>query len=288
MKLRRALFMTLFVLGCAKTVKPPPAAIAEAEAVVAMARARPVPDKLRGRFNIKLSSPTLDIQGSTGGGILLDRPSVGRLDVLGPLGGSLITFAADGKRADLIIQRGNRHFYAEEAETALSDATGGLVSLDDFFAIFVGDLPFDEAKPKSVRRSEQGVSVVLEGPKGTTVDALLDPAYGTLLSLQAFDGEGTAVLRADYEEYAPISDLGPLLPGVVTLHMPLFDLTTTLRFKAWKGLDEVDAAFFHPLVPEGYTSVPLEEAVVDLAKHVSALRERPSPETGEAPAPDSD
>jgi len=277
---KRLLWATVLVIGCARVVKPPVTAAESASTVLDMARARPTPDAVRGRFNIKISAPSLGASGSTGAALLIARPN-GRVDVLGPLGNSLVTFMTDGSRADVVSARDRSHLYADAAETAVREVTDGAAGLTDVLSVLVGDLPFDDAEAKRLDIRDDGrVHVTLDGPGRTAIDAILDPATGTPVRLEAKDGHGDPLLVADYGAFAPIAEGGPLVPESIALFIPALDLTLELGFKKWEALPSVDAALFQPIVPEGFTSKALEEAILEAVEKVggaaaTAPAERP-------------
>jgi hypothetical protein len=266
----RALLAVAFLIGCGHGLKPPVSPAESAGTVLDMARARPVAEPVRARFGIKISSPRLDVQGATGAALIVSRPQ-GRVDILGPLGNSIVTFSTDGTRADVVSARDKSHLHADAAEEALREVTEGAAGLGDVLSVLIGDLPFDTAEAKRLDLLDDGsVHVTLDGPGKTALDAILDPALGTVERLEARDNHGDLMLSAEYGAYAPIAEGGPLAPSTVTLFLPALDLTLDLSFKKWEVLPTVDAALFQPLVPEGFSSKSLEEAVLEAASKVGA------------------
>jgi len=250
----------LLFVGCARRpalVTPPPTE-------VAAAHARPVPAQLQARFHFKVRSARLDLAGSTGGGLIVDRPGRGNLAIFGPLGAPLLTVQTDGVGLAVLTRQDRRHLLAEDAEEVLREVTGGVAGLDEILGLLVGVLPLEGSAVQSQRRVEQGgVQVSLAGPNDTAVVALLDPATATLSSLQARDAAGEVVLTAVYAPFAALDDDGPLMPTEVSLTVPSLDLELNLRFKSWRALDEVPAVFaLNP--PPGFTTEPLMDALLSL------------------------
>ncbi len=273
----RLLLAAALLIGCGKAVKPPQSPAQSAAAVLDMARARPILDPVRARFNIRLASATLDVNGSTGAGLVIARPA-GRLDIFGPLGGSLATFATDGVRVDVLSARDASHLVSDDADQALREITHGAAGITDVLGLLVGDLPFDTARPKGLRRLDDGgVHVTLDGPRGVSIDAILDPALGVPRHVEARDGDGALMLSASYADWAPAYDDGPLAPGALLLHLPLLDLTLELNFRAWKGLDasEVDPAVFSPKAPDSFKVGRLEDALRAAGESLSVPDARP-------------
>jgi hypothetical protein len=268
MRFRRPFLIAVFVLGCGKTLKPPEPLADSPVTVLDLARARPVPDPVRSRFHVKLNSPTLDVSGSTGGGLLLDRPGRGRADVFGPMGSTLLTLATDGEVVTVLVLRLRRHLHANAAEEAVREVTRGAAGLDDLLGVLVGDLPFDEAEVREVTISAEGLAIAhLDGPNDTHLEAWLDRTTAAPVRLVARDSDGVELLTAEYGDFTATDD-GALLPEEVMLHLPALQLTTTVRYRKWEVLESVDDEVFQPAVPEGFSSTPLE---------LSQSDERPSP-----------
>lgn len=265
MSLRRWILATAFVLGCGKTLKPPQPAVDDAAALVEAARERATPARVRARFHVQVASTALDLAGSTGGGLVLDRPGRARMDLFGPLGSPVVQLAADGEAVQVLLLRQQLHYYALDAEEAVRGSTGGAVGLDTLLGVVVGDLPFDDAEARSwARLPEGGVRLVLDGPEGSTVEAVVDPAWRAPERLEARGADGTVLLRAAYGGWQPLADGGVLVPDEVALYLPGLDLSLDLRFRRWEPLDEVGDVF-HPEVPDGFVSVPLEAALAEMA-----------------------
>ena len=256
---RRGWLVFMVVAGCASRGVKPTENVAP-EGVLEMARARPVPTTLQARYNIKIRSKLLDVAGSTGGGLVTDRPGKGYLAILGPLGSPLLTVASDGEGLAATIPKNERHLVAADAEAVLQEATGGVAGMDDVLALLVGDLPFDEAKVKSKKRLPDGlVQITFAGPSKTTVEVVLNGADGTPRQIRALGPKGQPVLTANYEPFADRD--GHLMPTVVELVVPDLDLTVDLRYKTWKVLEEAPDVFVLQ-APEGYDTESLEEAVM--------------------------
>jgi len=274
---RRIAFAGVLLIGCGKAVKPPASLAESAATVLDKARARPVAGPARVRFNIHLDSPNLHVNGSTGGGLIIAAPA-GRMDLFGPLGNAVATFATDGERVDIVSGRDHSWLYAEDAQQALLDLTGGAAGIGDVLGVLVGDLPFDDARARSLKMTDDGkVRVSLQGPDKTAVDALIDPSTDTPIRVEAHDADGALVLAADYDGFTPVDESGVLAPEAVTLHLPLLDLTLDLKFRAWKPIapDDVDPKVFHPAVPDAFAKAPLEDALHRAIDEVSPPDARP-------------
>lgn len=270
----RLMGMLFVIVGC-KTDQPVRAAADDPATVIEMARQRPLPDQLRARFGIRLRSPKLDIAGTTTGGLIADRPEQGRLDVFGPFGNSLVTVAATGGGADLLFATEKKHYDAPEAEAVLREVTAGLIGLDDFFGLLLGDLPLDDARVRSLKKLEDGtVEAVLAGPRKTMVRTRLDPRHGAPVWLAAIDRDGSELFTVDYEGYSAHDDFGePLFPDRVTVTIPVIELTLDFRMKAFKALDEVPDVFV-PEVPDSFVSEPIETAFESMAEGLELKKDK--------------
>jgi hypothetical protein len=253
-----------FVVGCGKTLAPE-APADKPESVLEMARTRPVHNPVRARFHIKLRSDKLDIAGSTGGGLIVNRPGQGHMAVFGPLGSPLVSFTSDGAGLAVTLSKDRRHLMATEAEEVIHHATGGAAGLDDILAILVGDLPFDKAKAKKFEKDERGIGVHFKAAGGNKVHAIIDPSTGTPRYLEAKDPDENLMLSATYEDFEQVDERW--MPTRIQLWLPMVELEVDLKFRQWKPLDEVPDVF-SLLVPDGHKMEPLEELVRNLLRRL--------------------
>jgi hypothetical protein len=277
----RVLWLLLALSGCPKGDRVDGAA-GEPAAILDQARARPVPDPLKTRFSVKIRSKPLGIAGTVGGGLIVRRPGQGRLDLFGPMGGGLLTVASDGAGLSVLVIGKQQDLVATDAEQVLRDTTGGVAGLDDVLAVLVGDLPFDGAPVKSAVRvgpkpgdapadadgpkPDDGILVILEGPKDTTVEALLDAELATPKHLVARDANGKDVLTATYDAFAPADAIGgALMPTRVEVYIPALDLSIEAKYRDWVTPEEPLGSFTLD-APDGYDVRSLEQAVLDAAK----------------------
>lgn len=246
--------------------------------VIDAARARPVPDPLRARLNVKLQSKDLDVAGSVGAGLVVDRPGKGRLDLLSPLGGALATVSTDGAALSVLLTGKRQQIVATDAEVVLREATGGAAGVDDVLALLVGDVPFEDAKITGVAREGDPaqpetlrVKVVLDGPEKSRVSIWLDPADATMRRLVAEGRDGVEVLRAELD---PFEDRdGALMPTKVALTVPALTLEAEVRYKSFEALAEAPAVF-DVRAPDGWTIVPMEEATKSISDKLGEKKPR--------------
>jgi hypothetical protein len=236
--------------------------------VLEQARARPVTDPTRARFNVKIRSKLLGVAGSTGGGLVVDRPGRGRIELFGPMGNPLLLASSDGVGLSVVLMGQGKHLVAADAEAVLREATGGVAGLDDLLAVLVGDLPFDTAPVKSMERLGEAkggewILVVLEGPKGTSVEATLDPDAATPHTLVARGPKGEELLTASYDRFEMVGDAW--MPTRVELVVPAIDLVLESRYKTWEHLDTPPESF-EIVVPDGFVTESLEEAALGVVK----------------------
>lgn len=270
--------LLLVCLGCPSKT-PLDSAVGAPQTVFEAARARVVPNVLKAKFGIKLHSKPLGLAASTSGGLIVARPGKGRIDLFGPMGNSLVTASSDGVALSILLAGQERQLLAADAESVLRETTGGVAGLDDVFAVLVGDLPFDEARVRSLKTTPdplfvgpatpeapvpQLVCVELDGPKDTTVEAYLN-ADATPRSLIARDGRGDVVMTATYDPFALVG--ADWMPTRVELYMPALDLTVEAKYRSWETLTAVPDSIV-PTVPAGFTSEPLETLLRGLAAAV--------------------
>jgi hypothetical protein len=256
---RIRLLCAAVLAGCGGTL-PGVATVQRPESVLEQARARPSPDPVQARYHLKVRSKPMDLAGSTGGALILDRPGQGHLAVLGPLGAPLMTLTSDGVGLAVDFVRDGRHLVGGDAESVVRDVTGGIVGIDDLFGILIGDIPLDDARIQSQSEREDGtVQLVLQGPRKSTLMAILNAGSGTPVSLVAIGRTGRRLLVAEYEPFVP-HDGDLWVPSVVHVEVPQLELTVDLRFKWWKTLDTVPDVFSLD-APAGVRTESLEEAM---------------------------
>lgn len=263
--------LLLLCAGCPSHRGGIESAAGSPEGVVAAARARPVPDPVRARFGIKLRSKPLDLAASTTGGLIVDRPGRGRVDLFGPMGAPVVTVGSDGVGLEVLLVGQKKDLVAADAEEVLRGTTGGVAGLDDLFAVLSGDPPFDDAPVRSVRdvaipddpNGAHQIVATLDGPKGTVVEVSLDPSTATPERLVAFDRKGTVLMSATYDPFEAVGDA--LMPTRVELYLPALDLTVEFKFRGWEVLATPPENLV-PALPDGFTTESLEEAVRKLAE----------------------
>ena len=260
--MRTALLIALLVVGaCKKRVTPTGPALPE-DALLSAMRARTVPDPVRARFNVKLRSKPLKIPAvSTGGGLVVDRPGKAYVAVFDPLNRPIFVAKSEGVGFAMENHHDKQWVFAEDAKAVLGKATEGAVELDDLVSLLLGLVPVDASTVRSRETVETGVRLVLDGPGGTTLTTVVDPALATPSSVIVDDAEGARVVTATYESFELYDDDvpdGPLLPSRVTIYVESVELTLDLRFKTWKALDAVPEVF-GLVAPGGYEQLTLEE-----------------------------
>jgi hypothetical protein len=262
-RFERGLFVMLalapLVVGCAPK-KVPPAPVAEpAEAVLAKAQARRVPSPVQARFQIKVRSKPLGIGGTTSGGLQVLRPGRARVEIFGPLGGSLVSLVSDGAGFAAWLPKDQRHLFAPDAEALVRDATRGAVGIDGLLGLLVGDVPFSAAELRGLGVDEAPgrVRARFQGPDGVDVELDLDPVLLTPVRLVARDRAGVTLLQVDYEGWLPLDD--HLLPAKVDLNVPSVELHVSLRYSTWKTPDALLSYATEP--PPGVASEDLLDAL---------------------------
>lgn len=235
----RAFILTLTLLaGCVSDAPQPDP--------LQRARARPLPDAARARFRGHLDSPLLDLSGAATGGLRVDTPGQATLVLSGPLGGTAARFASDGTGLSATWTRTRRHLLVSDGEALLRDASGGLLCVDAFIGLLLGDLPLDGAP---VRRRPDDAAYELLGPDGTTLTVRLDPDQALPRALDVRDAQRSLLVSARYDGWVSLQ--GSHLPEHVTLDVPALELHLSLRYQTWSVPEDAGQ---HTLdAPPGFT-----------------------------------
>ena len=197
------------------------------------------------------------------GGSYFGWPGLGHLAVLGPLGSPLATLSSDGVGLAVDFTRSRRHIVGVDAEAVVREATGGVAGIDGLFGLLIGDLPLDEARIKSQEDLGEGrVQLALQGPRKSTLVAVLDAQTGTPVSLIALGRNQRRLLVAEYEPFEAHDD-GHWVPTAVHIEVPQLELSLDLRFKWWKTLEDVPDVFSLD-APDGFATESLERAMGEL------------------------
>lgn len=252
------------LLACGPKTPGPSAIQSDIATTLEMARTRPTPARASVRVTVKVKSDPLGVAGSTGGGLVVDRPGRLFLEVFGPLGSSLVKVASDGEGLSVLLPKDKRQLSARSAESALRELSGDAIGLDDLAGLLVGDLPFDAAELKATRVLDDGTHQAdLEAPGGVLVVADLDPAQGTPTHLLAKDQDGMTMVEAWYGPFEPDEE-GLLWPSEVEVQLPAVELLASLKYKTWRSVEQAPPVF-STAAPEGFETEDLEDALRGLA-----------------------
>lgn len=270
-----AVAVALVASACVKkpiVVAPP----LEEDTLVQMVRARPVPDPTQARFSIKMRSKPLGIAAPPlGGGLVVDRPGRAHIAILGPTGSPVVTLSSDGQRAVFLNAHDRQYIFADDVATLLGGATGDAVSLDDVVSLLLGLLPVEAAHVRSKQILAEGVEFVFDGPAGTVLTALVDPATGTPVHVSVDDAHGKRTVEASYEPFMAVDAF--LLPTRIDIDVPSVELSLDLKFKSWTMITEVPDVF-SPVAPEGYEVMTMSEYGKRMSSKVKPEAEAPAPE----------
>lgn len=253
----RAVFGVAVIAGCTHSpaVSIEPAGVAAT--LLEAAYARPSPDISVSRIKLRIDSTMLALAGSIGGGAVIERPGKFHLDLIPPIGGPLFTAHCDGVSLSTLMMSTSRHLVAESADDVVRRSTSGVLSIDDFAGLLLGDLPLDGAPVKSVSFDENRRTVaVLEGPEETIVTINLD-ANGYPDTLTTTLPSGGLLLFVDYAQFEEVD--GYWLPSGLDLTLPTLDLDITLTYKGW-SVPEIAPIDWKLTVPSGFTTESLEVA----------------------------
>lgn len=277
--LTRPFLFISFVLGCGRTLHPALPTGAQQDPLQ-VARARPLPSTLQGKFAFTIRSESNDIAATTGGVVVLDRrtaPPRGHLAVLGPLGGPLATLQTSGGGAAVAIAKERRHLIASHAEDTLRQTTAGALGINDLLGLFIGDLPLDDAPVLESHVREGVYEALLDGPEETTLLVEIDTASAAPRRLIARDADGKVMLDTSYGPFEPkelpsasVPNAQPgspgmalvLLPTDLHVSLPGVDLDLDVHMKSFTSPDPVPELFGLD-APEGFSTGALEDALRD-------------------------
>jgi len=249
------------------------------DVVVALARSRPMPQSLQGKFSVHID---LGDKGYTvPAAILLDHPNRFRFELYTPFGTPLATVTSDGTALHGWSQREKVFYRGDDASEVLESLTGGKIGIEDILGIFTGLLPMADAEVLHVGRTvfdREGVAIVMLGPDDTRLRAVIDPRLGMVRRLRVdppseeagYEEPSTPpVLEVRYE--GQTHEGKGTLPKSILIHMPRLGWKIEIAVKKWKAIDQAPDAF--SLSPPPRSTVKdlresLEEMAARSAEHL--------------------
>lgn len=243
-----------WVLGCGD--KPPPKTIGDPMQLAASAWGRRVPFALQAGFSVSIDAPTLGIEGTTRGALVVHRPGKFRLEIFSPLGTPLVYAASDGKAFSVYIVPEKLWLGSDDAEGLLREVTGGSAGLEDFVSLLIGRMPFQDAEVLGRKIHEGAAVYTFGGPDDTKAIVVLDVRSLTNQRIEAYDTDGALVLQSDYEDYTKVGR--SLLPEEVAIKADAIQFGLELEFSSWEELGVIPDAFTIPS-PRGSRELDLDD-----------------------------
>jgi outer membrane biogenesis lipoprotein LolB len=245
------------------------------DVVVALARSRPMPQSLQGKFtvHIDLGDKTYTVPAA----LLLDQPDRFRFELYTPFGTPLATVTSDGTALHGWSQREKVFYRGDDASHVLESVTGGKIGIEDMLGIFTGMLPMADAEVLHVGRTvfdREGVAIVMLGPDDIRLRAVIDPRIGMVRRLRVdpssenvgYQAPSTPpVLEVRYEGQTHAGK--GILPKSILVDMPRLGWKIEIVVKKWKALDQAPEAF--SLTP------PPRSTVKDLRETLEEMAGRP-------------
>lgn len=256
--MRRIALLFLILAACGGRERPP-RGFEDATALVAAARGRALPEVLSGSYGIHVESPLLGVDGTTRGGLVVQRPDHFRLDVLSPFGTPMVYAISDGVGFSVYLVSKNTLYTTPDAEALLRDASGGAAGLADIVAVLVGEMPFEGREVTGVEAGEGETVFRFAGPNGTRAEVALDDSDATTRRIAAFDASGGLALTAAYQDYTRLG--GEALPGEVLVNIPALQLEVKLSFRGWSAPEQAPDVFTLPPA-SGATVIDLGELLI--------------------------
>lgn len=150
-----------------------------------------------------------------------------------------------------------RHLVSPAATRALGAVSGGMAGSDTIVAVLAGRLPLAVSTSRQWRDEPVGGRLRLEGPRGLSVEALLDERCRCPVRTVVRDPQQSVLLTASYRDWSE-GDAG-LRPGGATLEIPALDLGVDLDFDRWSA--EAPGAPIDLSAPAGFDRQPLQPAL---------------------------
>lgn len=259
------------VVGCFKR-RTPLMQVMDPDTVVMVARTRSIPQTLRARFSVHISTPQQSV--TLPGSLLIDQPNRVRAEIYSPFGTPLMYMVSDGQGLHAWDQRQKTFFHGAEAGEVLGHLTGGTVGLEDLLSVLTARLPMPDSEILLTGRTvfqEGGVELMLMGPDEMSVRTVVNPSNGVLTRLQVWEGEASSDLtRAEGGMILDVKYTGETrigrarLPETITMNLPQMGWTITIKIRSW-SIVEASPTAFQLKAPSGARVVELADAIKRLS-----------------------
>jgi hypothetical protein len=203
----------------------------------------------------------LGVAGTTGGTLVIHRPSDLFVQVQGPMGGVLLELAMNARTVGVRLPSKGLALRGNDPEALVRGLSGQAFGVDGLLAILTGHLPASGFEIDGVERKPEGIEarVRLHGdasvvgplslkirtdPQGRDLEEIVLDRDAPASASTTGSGSGagrTTLLRLRYKGFARV---GPdRLPLEVDLDLPELPIQADLRFRGWEQLGEIPDIF---------------------------------------------
>ncbi len=226
-----ALLAAALLAGCAAvppTAPPPTLALSAEEVLARLAARQRTIESFQARGRITFLSPDRNYSGT----ILIKarRPAGLRVDILDPLGRTLLSFATDGAQVQVLSPGEGKFFHGPASPRNLAAFIPPAVSLPQAVRLLVGDLPLSSGPPSKFAYDPAAGRYLLEwGAAAGLQERLYVAAHGLYpLTDEYYGGAEQPRFTAEFTDYG---EAVPDLPGKITLKTEAPKMELRLAYK---------------------------------------------------------
>ncbi len=205
--MKRLLFLVLLaaagLASCRSLPPPPPPPAAEPGEVLAALRARQEGLKgLQSRARLTLIAPGRSYSGS--GLVKASLPSSLRVDVTDLFGRSLLSFASDGTRVEVLFPREGKLFTGPATPQALAAFIPPGVTLSQCVRLLAGSVPFSQEPPTAWQETGADRDLVMtwNNADGSLKERLWVAPGGQPRKQEWFGPDGRPRFSAEFSDFA--------------------------------------------------------------------------------------
>jgi hypothetical protein len=204
-------------------------------------RQAPRPYAYKAECSFRLDAPELGLTGSTGGTLILHRPSELYLQVRGPLGGVLFEMTVNEDVLGLRLPQKGLALQGRDPEAVLRALSGEALGVDALLALLTGRLPKNGLETLSMETREGRTVAQLRSPPSHPVLLSLDARGRDLGMLEILDTSGRPRLEILYGPMTRVER--DHLPEQISIRTPGRRLSATLKFRNWEILGQIPEVF---------------------------------------------
>jgi outer membrane biogenesis lipoprotein LolB len=242
------MFLLMALVACSGPKKLPKGM--DSAAAVAQMQQAQMPYAIQARFNVKLTGA--NFSGATVGALIMHWPDRFRIEIQTPLRTPLLYLVSDGDSLNAWIRQDNVFFRGDDATAVMHSLTGGAIDVKDMFALFTGNLPMSGAEVLYSKDNGDGtVTVVLQGPEGYRIRAIIEPRFRIVRELvvaRELEGAasplvmGTTLFRVEYWDLMHFGGKARM-PEEFTVELPTLGWTLEIEVHTWDEMGVIPEVF---------------------------------------------